>query len=207
MRRLLSQRLQSDRVNTSEQDFYVNRTKRIRRRVCFYTVAANPDKLAKAHRPIPAGFHIYARNESRMVCKITAFVHSHHVSSRSQTKAWLQYGRTTSSQGRSGTAVAWTSCFWSHTSGCWCSCCRRLNSTILWSIWSTWIRCVPTGCFQAGLIGVLCPPSSTWDALPALHPFSSLWKPLQGGRSGTFHCWASLSAAKWAKVPKQGNRR
>lgn len=206
MRRLLSQILQSDIVNTSEQDFYVNRTKRIRRRVCFYSRKSKRPKI-KSPETHSCQVSYLCQKRKQDGLENICFVHSHHVSSRGQTKAWLEYGRTKSSQGRSGSAVAWTSCVWSHTSGCWRSCCRRLNSTILWSIWTTWICCVPTGCFQAGLIRVLCPPSSTWDALPALHPFSSLWKPLQGWRSGTFHCWASLSAAKWAKVPKHGNRR
>lgn len=76
-----------------------------------------------------------------------------------------------------------------------------LGSDIFW--WDA------SGCrrLPACLIWVLCPPSSTWDAPPALHPFSSLWKPLQRWRSSTFPCWASLPDAKWAKVPKYGNKR
>lgn len=55
----------------------------------FAFIAANPDKLAKAQRPIPARFHIYARNESRMVCKITAlFTATMWVPEVKQKRGW-----------------------------------------------------------------------------------------------------------------------
>lgn len=79
----------------------------------FAFFAANPDKLAKAQRRIPGSFHIYARNESSLVCNKSAVLtatmsdrKSFQLIPRGQTKELLGYGITKSSHGRSCPAVA-----------------------------------------------------------------------------------------------------